>query len=250
MAQACASFWNVSSGIQKFPNKSLPIIRTRLLQALSARMGRPQEIMRKVLKLIYNFHWIAAGEAARSAQAVMGGLSTLLASQKIRGVINLRGRNPGYGWWRYETRICMEMGIVHVDAMLDSRKLPTRAMLNDLLSAFDTTPKPFLIKCSGGQDRTGFAAALYLLHRRGWTAQGDARKQFARWPYLHFPKTHQRWLLPFFDYARTQAAGLGIAQWIDAQYDPHRFAQWLDANGYADTYKEVFLKPEASRWQW
>ncbi len=61
--------------------------------------------MRKLLNTIYNFHWVARGEIARSAQAHFRGLSVMLASQKIRGLVNLRGHNPDYGWWRYETRI-------------------------------------------------------------------------------------------------------------------------------------------------
>src|SRR6185437_8896197 len=83
--------------------------------------------MRKLLNTIYNFHWVTRGEIARSAQAHFRGLSVMLASQKIRGLVNLRGHNPDYGWWRYETRICEKLGVAHFDAMLDSRKLPTRA---------------------------------------------------------------------------------------------------------------------------
>ena len=37
------------------------------------------------------------------------------------------------------------------------------------LAAFDQAPRPFMLKCSGGQDRTSFAAALYLIHRGGWS---------------------------------------------------------------------------------
>lgn len=206
--------------------------------------------MSKLLNVIYNFHWIVPGEAARSAQAVFGGLSALLESQNIRSLINLRGHNPDYGWWRYETRICEKAGVRHFDAMLDSRKLPTRAMMTELFAAFDKAQRPLLIKCSGGQDRTSFAAALYLLHTRGWTAKEQAESQFARWPYLHFPKAQQRWLKPFLDYAEAEAKGASIAGWAVEHYDPYRFAQWLDVNAPAGSYKEVFLKPEASRWQW
>ncbi len=206
--------------------------------------------MRKLLNTIYNFHWVVRGEIARSAQAHLHGLSVILASQKIRGLINLRGRNPDYGWWRYETRVCERLGVAHIDAMLDSRKLPTREMLTDLFAAFDKTPRPFLVKCSGGQDRSSFAAALYLIHSRGWKGRAEADRQFARWPYLHFPKAHQRWLKPFIDYAQNEAGGADIAKWARENYDPHHFAEWLDANGHEGTYKEVFAKPEASRWQW
>jgi hypothetical protein len=206
--------------------------------------------MRKLLNTIYNFHWVVPGEIARSAQAHFGGLSMMLVSRKIRALVNLRGRNPDYGWWRYETGVCKRLGIAHFDAMLDSRKLPTRAMLTELFAAFDGAPRPLLVKCSGGQDRTSFACALYLIHTRGWRARGEAEKQFARWPYLHFPKAQQRWLRPFLDFAQGEASGAPIAQWARAQYDPHHFARWLDANGYEGAYKGVFEKPEASRWQW
>ncbi len=206
--------------------------------------------MRKLLNTIYNFHWVVPGEIARSAQAVAGGLSKLLASQKIRAVINLRGNNPDYGWWRYETRICKDLGVAHFDAMMDSRKLPTRAMLTELFEAFDRAPRPLLVKCSGGQDRTSLASALYLIHTRGWGARAEAEKQFSRWPYLHFPKEHQRWLRPFLAYAQSESGNAPVAQWVRTHYDPHLFAQWLDANGHKGTYREVFVKPQASRWQW
>ena len=74
-------------------------------------------------------------------------------------------------------------------------------------------PRPFLLKCSGGQDRTSFAAALYLIHRDGWTAMEKAREQFARFPYLHFPKGQQRWLKHFPDFARADSEGAPLAQW-------------------------------------
>ncbi len=110
--------------------------------------------MRKPLDILYNFHWVVPGEAGRAAQAYIGMLGAFLRGNQIAGLINLRGRNPKYSWWRNETKVCEALGVVHLDAMLDSRKLPTRAMLAGLFEAFDGVPKPFIVKCSGGQDRT------------------------------------------------------------------------------------------------
>ena len=132
----------------------------------------------------------------------------------IRAIINLRGRNDDLSWWKNETRIAEARGIAHLDAMLDSRHLPTANMLARLLDCFDAAPRPFMLKCSGGQDRTSFAAALYLIHRSGWNAMAEAQAQFARFPYLHFPKKHQRWLKPFLDFAAEDADGLDLAAWI------------------------------------
>jgi len=58
-----------------------------------------------------------------------------------------------------------------------------------LIETFDTR-LGLPAEMSGGQDRTSYAAALYLIHRGGWQAMGAAQAQFARFPYLHFPKTN------------------------------------------------------------
>ena len=206
--------------------------------------------MRGLGDVLYNFHWIVPGEAARAAQAYAGFLGPFLSRHGIRSLINLRGANPRFGWWRYERRVTETRGVEHLDVMLDSRNLPTRDMLVALFAAFDRAPRPFLIKCSGGQDRTSFAAALYLIHRGGWAARDKAVSQFARFPYLHFPKEHQRWLQPFLAFAEEDAAGKPIAAWIGEQYDPVRLRDWLAVNGHEGTFKGIFERPVASRWQW
>ena len=183
-------------------------------------------------------------------QAWAGGLKPFLRKRGIRAIINLRGRNDDVNWWKKETRQARELGIVHLDAMLDSRKLPTTTMLATLIECFDTAPKPFLLKCSGGQDRTGFAAALYLLHREGWGAMDLASAQFARFPYLHFPKSQQRWLKLFLEFARQDSRGLPLAQWIAQGYTPQKLKAWLDANGNEASYAAIFTKPTRSPRQW
>lgn len=206
--------------------------------------------MRSVGDILYNFHWVIPGDAARAMQAWAGGLAPFLARRGIRAIINLRGRNQDLGWWRNETAIAEGAGIAHLDAMLDSRKLPTREMLVQLIQSFDTAPRPFLLKCSGGQDRTSFAAALYLIHQGGWGAMPVAMAQFARFPYLHFPKTHQRWLKPFVDFAREDANGAPLAEWIAASYTPQKLKAWLDSHGLADSYAAIFTTPTRSPRQW
>lgn len=198
--------------------------------------------MRKPLDLVYNFHWVVPGDAARSAQAYAGFLAAFLRANAIRAVINLRGRHPKFGWWKYETRVCAWLGVAHFDAMLDSRRLPTKEMLVALFDAFDAAPRPFVVKCSGGQDRTSFASALYLVHLGGWGAMKRARAQFARLPYLHFPMREQRWLARFLDYAQAEAKGAALAEWVRRDYDPKAFARWL-APGSFDGIWEPWKPP-------
>lgn len=200
--------------------------------------------------ILYNFHWVVPGEAARAMQAWAGGVEGFLKQRGIAAIINLRGRNDDLSWWQRETAMAAHAGIAHLDAMLDSRKLPTRPMLVRLIEAFDTAPRPFMLKCSGGQDRTSLAAALYLLHRDGWGALEAARGQYARFPYLHFPKRHQRWLKPFIDFAAEDASGTPLARWIADTYTPERAKTWLDSHGLDDSYKAIFTVPTRSPFQW
>ena len=206
--------------------------------------------MRPAGDILYNFHWVVAGDCARMAQAWAGGVGPFLEKRGVKALINLRGRNDDLSWWKNETGATQMRGIAHLDAMLDSRKLPTRSMLVRLIEAFDSAPRPFVLKCSGGQDRTSFAAALYLIHRGGWSAIDEARAQYARYPYLHFPKKHQRWLKVFLDFAAEDARSLPLAAWIGEHYTPERLKTWLEAHGFADTHGGIFLMPTRSPYQW
>lgn len=199
--------------------------------------------MRPIYDVLYNFHWIIPGEAARSAQAYAGFLGPFLKVHRIATLINLRGPNARYMWWRYEARVCEKLGVEHKNTMLNSRRLPTRQMLINLIDAFDSAKAPILLKCSGGQDRSSFAAALYLINRFGWDAMERARAQFARWPYLHNPKKHQRWLKAFLDFAAEEANGKPLRAFIESDYTPERLKTWLEARGLGDTFRGLYDKP-------
>jgi hypothetical protein len=206
--------------------------------------------MRSLGDILYNFHWVVPGEASRAMQAWAGGLAAFLDVRGIRAIINLRGRNDDLAWWKHETATAQAGNIAHFDAMLDSRKLPSRDMLVRLIETFNTAPKPFMLKCSGGQDRTSLAAALYIVFRDGWDALPRARLQFARYPYLHFPKQHQRWLKAFLDFALEDSGGLPLEQWIAQSYTPEKLTAWLDSHGLEDGYAAIFTAPTRSPRQW
>ena len=196
--------------------------------------------MRSLPDFFYNFHWIEPGKAARSSQAYAGFLGPFLKGRGIRALVNLRGANPRWRWWRNERKNSARVGVEHRDVMLSSKRLPTRKMVLALLDAFDELPRPFLLKCSGGQDRTSFAAALYIVHTKGWSAFDDAQNQFARWPYLHMPKRHQRWLKLFPVYAREDAGGRTLRSWVTEAYIPEKFKAWLEARGEAESFRGLY----------
>jgi protein tyrosine/serine phosphatase len=200
--------------------------------------------MAALLDILYNFRWVREGELARASQSHFGGLKGLMRRHGLRAIVNLRGANSDLSWWRYERRVCQRLGAAHLDAMLDSRKLPTQAMLVRLLQAFDEAPRPFLLKCSGGNDRSGFAAALYLIAREGWGGREAALGEFSG-----RLKRHQRWLKLFIAFAREETNEGALGPWIARSYAPERLAQWLKARGEGDSYEAIFTVPTRSPWQ-
>jgi protein tyrosine/serine phosphatase len=195
--------------------------------------------MRSLAEVLYNFHWIVPDEAARSAQAWAGFLGPFLKAHNIATLINLRGANPHWDWWLNETRTCRKRGVLHRDLPINSRRLPSRAQLLEILDALDSAKRPLLLKCSGGQDRTSFAAGLYLLDTRGWPALAEAEAQFARWPYLHMPKRQQQWLRMFPAFAAERAGGKMLRDWIATSYSPEDFKGWLTTRGRGDSFRGI-----------
>jgi hypothetical protein len=191
--------------------------------------------MAAVLDRLYHLHWVTP-ELARSAQPYLGFYISFLRPHDFKSLINLRGENASSGWWHSERRAAQKLGIAHFDVKLSSRNLPSRPNLNALMDAFSAAKPPLLIKCSGGQDRTSLAAALYLLLRGGPDALEAAETQFALWPYLHRPGRFQRWLRYFPAYAIADADGLPLPEWARLRYQPEGFAAWLTNRGLAQSF--------------
>ena len=178
--------------------------------------------MAAILDRLYHLHWVTP-ELARSAQPYLGFYAQFLRPHGFKSLINLRGENADSRWWRAEKRTAERLGIRHFDVKLSSRNLPSRANLIALVDAFAAAEAPLLIKCSGGQDRTSLAAALYLLLRGGPGALVAAQGQFALWPYLHRPKRFQRWLRQLPEYFDQTARGMPVSDWVRTRYTAAAF---------------------------
>jgi len=199
--------------------------------------------MRNILDILYNFHWIVDQEAGRSSQAYAGFLARFLTRHRVQAVINLRGANPRFWWWRYEKSVCARLDVQHFDVRLNSRNLPPQRILLDLMEGFGRAARPVLIKCSGGQDRASFASALYIVHCYGWDAARHAQRHFAAWPYLHWPKRQQRWLEVFLQYAEGSAQGKSLSSWLRDDYVPEHFRHWLLAREMGDYFRSSRPQP-------
>jgi protein tyrosine/serine phosphatase len=108
-----------------------------------------------------NFHAVTPGEAYRCAQPDYGRLEYYLNTYGIRSIINLRGRNPGDKWYRDEIKFSAANGIKHYDIALSASAEPTARQMHELLEIFRTAPRPVLIHCMSGSDRSGLVSAMW-----------------------------------------------------------------------------------------
>jgi protein tyrosine/serine phosphatase len=109
----------------------------------------------------HNFHAITDGEAYRSAQLDREEFEYYIKRYNIRSIINLRGENPHAPWYQEELGISAERHIKHYDVALSSSHEPTEEDVRKLIEIFRTAPRPVLIHCLAGADRSGLAAAMW-----------------------------------------------------------------------------------------
>jgi len=108
-----------------------------------------------------NFHAITTREAYRSAQLDRDKLEYYIRRYNIRSILNLRGENPSSDWYREELTVSAANHIKHYDITLSSTKEPTENDVRQLTAIFKEAPRPILIHCQAGADRSGVVAAMW-----------------------------------------------------------------------------------------
>ncbi|WP_413586410.1 fused DSP-PTPase phosphatase/NAD kinase-like protein [Bdellovibrio sp. HCB274] len=133
-----------------------------------------------------NFHEVEKGELYRSAQLDAIELKRYIKKHGIQTIINLRGAEPLSFWWQQETYVAKSMNVLHYDIPMTAEEIPHRKNLVRLISLFDIVPRPILIHCQGGADRSGEAAAIYQMIYAGKSKE-EALKQLT-FKYRHIAK--------------------------------------------------------------
>jgi len=144
-----------------------------------------------------NFEPITEGEAYRSGQINKGRLEQYLRDYRIKSVLNLRGGNSGADWYEDEIAVCSRLSVRHYDLAMNSTGKPDPDVLVKLMNIFREAPRPILIHCRSGSDRTGLAAALWKVVVDG-EQKSVAKKQLSIL-YGHFPVGQTSVLDDFFE---------------------------------------------------
>lgn len=137
------------------------------------------------LRLTGNFHPIEAGVIYRSGQLSGSQFADRIEENGIRTIINLRGNNIGQPWYDAEMKASQAAGVQHVDFALSAGRELTDDQVTQLTGLLRDSPRPVLIHCEAGADRSGVASALYKLLVAKRPAQ-EASEQLS-FRYGHFP---------------------------------------------------------------
>lgn len=122
-------------------------------------------------RTLYNFGEVESGRIYRSAQPSPLFLRYVLARERIRSIVNLRGRTPGY-----ESAFAARHGLRLFSFDLSASEAPTEAQVQAFLDILrEPANHPVLVHCRSGVDRTGYMIGIHRLST-GWTAERAVRE--------------------------------------------------------------------------
>jgi protein tyrosine/serine phosphatase len=162
----------------------------RTLQALAVAVAVPTASFAAYSgALIYggNFHAVSDGVLYRSAQLSKEQFAASIRQYHIKSVLNLRGAHPHEAWWDDEIAAARENGAVHYDIALSSKRFVGEEQAEQILALLRDAPKPLLIHCRSGADRSGLVAALYryaIEHADAAAADRQLSLVYGHFPYL------------------------------------------------------------------
>lgn len=132
---------------------------------------------RAVRDQMQNFFEVDPGKFYRCQQLTPDALKSYVKRFHIKTLINLRGVNETM-WYKSEQDVAQAMGIEFHSIAMSAVVLSTRQDLEQLLKLYDEAPRPILVHCLGGADRTGEAAALWVIEVQKKSKE-EAFKQLA-----------------------------------------------------------------------
>ncbi len=139
------------------------------------------------LQIDGNIHVVQPGQLYRSAQLGHSGFENVIKKDGIRTIINLRGAHPGAGWYDTELAVSDSMGVKHYDYGISAEHMVTTTQIDSILQLLRNAPKPILVHCQGGADRSGLVSALYEAEIAGKTpavADEQLSLRYGHFPYL------------------------------------------------------------------
>ena len=158
----------------------------------------------------------------RSNQPSPGRLAAWVRRLGLKTVVNLRGR-PQESFFLFEEEATARLGLTRIDLDFSARRAPHPWQLVELVDVLTAMQKPALIHCKSGADRTGLAAAVYLLAVEGRSLE-EAMGQLS-FRYLHLSRSKTGIMDEILLCYGEEARGRSFRQWAEEDYDRLRIGE-------------------------
>jgi len=110
-----------------------------------------------------NFHEVTPGVLYRSRQLSGSQFDHFIKKYKIKTVINLRGASPKAKWYLEEMKFMKKDSVSHLDIHLSAVRYVPPQKVDSIMVIAASSPKPILVHCQGGADRSGLFCAAWKL---------------------------------------------------------------------------------------
>lgn len=172
----------------------------------------------QITEFFDNFHIVEKDKLYRTQQLKPEVLKKYLKRYHIKTVITLRGKSAkkNQQWWDAEEAIVKELGATFIMLPMSATRLSSKEELLTLLKAFDTAELPILIHCIGGADRTGEAAALWVLEYQKESKQKALEQLSIKYGHRKYKNSAKDFLIEIWQ----------GREWLKTLYDPTNYPQF------------------------
>ncbi|QQR49475.1 tyrosine-protein phosphatase [bacterium] len=142
-------------------------------------------------------------------------LEYYLKKYQIKTIINLRGINAHKKWWQQEQVMADKLHVKFFNISMNACSMSSKKNLIKLLTLYKNAPQPILIHCKSGTDRTGEAAALWVLEQQKLSKK-IALKHFSffRHGYIAHRRPAKKFLITIWRNYK----------WLTHEYNPKNYA--------------------------
>ncbi|WP_276120992.1 dual specificity protein phosphatase family protein [Pararhizobium qamdonense] len=139
------------------------------------------------IQALGNFAVVVPGALYRSNQPTALQVADYAERYGIKTIVNLRGSNENATWYKNEVATARDLGIGHIDFKMVATKQLSVEESHRLVALLRDAPKPILIHCKSGADRTGLASVIYLNRIAGVDEDIAERQLSIRYGHFSIP---------------------------------------------------------------